>query len=83
MNIDPSVIVNISLQRLCAVQSVRYLKSSERVLFVLFCFGFNIVVAPKGFSQDCSLLALQFSDVIVWKNTWSKGLSENNINSVL
>lgn len=38
MNIDPSVIVNISLQRLCAVQSVRYLKSSERVLFVLFCF---------------------------------------------
>lgn len=38
MNIDPSVIVNISLQRLCAVQSVRYLKSSERVLFVLVWF---------------------------------------------
>lgn len=60
MNIDPFVIVSISLWKLCTVQSVRYLKSTEKVLF----FFLNIAVTPKGFSQDCSLLVLHFSDTL-------------------
>lgn len=36
MNIDPFVIVNISLWKLCTIQSVRYWKSTENCLFFFF-----------------------------------------------